>query len=127
LQEKTEPLRFLGEELSMKKSTSQIKKELESKGFKTGTVAEFLDLSPEDEAWIEMKRALRDKVVELRRKSGITQAQLADRLGSRQPRISKLEAGNDSVGYDLLMKSLLALGATPTQIGAVISRVGHLR
>jgi len=102
-------------------------KELESKGFKTGTVAEFLDLSPEDEAWIEMKRALRDKVVELRRKSGMTQAQLADKLGSRQPRISKLEAGNDSVGYDLLMKSLLALGATPTQIGAAISRVGHLR
>lgn len=108
----------------MRKLTPQIRKELESKGFRTGTVAEFLDLSPEDEAWIEMKRALRDKVVELRQKNGLTQAQLAHKLGSRQPRISQLEAGNDSVGYDLLVKSLLALGATPSQIGAAISRAG---
>lgn len=108
-------------------ATSKLIKELESKGFKTGTVSEFLNLSKEDEAWIEMKRALRDTVVELRQKSGLTQAQLAERMGSRQPRISHLEAGDDSVGYDLLMKSLLALGATPTQIGAAISRAGLQR
>jgi predicted XRE-type DNA-binding protein len=97
------------------------RKRLEAKGWKVGTAAEFLGLTPEDEAWIEMKRALRDKVVELRAERGLSQVELARLLGTKQPRISKIEAGDASVGYDLLMKTLLALGATPVEIGAAIS------
>jgi len=101
------------------------RKKLESKGWRVGTATEFLGLTPEDEAWIEMKRALRDKVVELRAAKNISQAELASKLGTKQPRISKIEAGDKSVGYDLLMKSLLALGATPADIGKVLSQAGR--
>lgn len=103
------------------KITPAKRKQLAAQGFKTGTVAEFLELSPEDEAWIEMKRALRDKVIELREARGLTQQELAKLIGSGQPRISKLEAGDPSVGYDLYIKTLLSLGATPSEIGAAIS------
>ncbi len=97
------------------------RKRLEAKGWRVGTAAEFLGLTPEDEAWIEMKRALRDKVVELRAERGLSQVELARLLGTKQPRVSKIEAGDASVGYDLLMKTLLVLGATPVEIGAAIS------
>jgi predicted XRE-type DNA-binding protein len=105
------------------KISEKKKQELAAKGFQTGTVADFLGLTPEDEAWIEMKRALRDKVVELRAERGLSQVELARLLGTKQPRVSKIEAGDASVGYDLLMKTLLVLGATPVEIGAAISAV----
>jgi DNA-binding transcriptional regulator YiaG len=103
----------------------QKRKRLEAKGWKTGTVTEFLGLTPEDEAWIEMKRALRDKIVELRTAQRLSQTEFAEKLGTKQPRVSKIESGDKSVGYDLLMKSLLALGATPSEIGAAITQVGR--
>jgi predicted XRE-type DNA-binding protein len=104
---------------------SEKSKKLEAKGWKLGTATEFLGLTPEDEAWIVMKRALRDKIVELCAAKNISQAELASKLGTKQPRISKIETGDKSVGYDLLMKSLLALGATPADIGKVLSSAGR--
>ena len=74
-----------------------------------------------------MKRALRNKVVEMRYQRGYTQAEFARMLGSSQSRVCKIEAGDPTVGYELLVKSLLVLGATPKQIGAAISSatLGH--
>ena len=34
-------------------------------------------------------------IVEAREKAGLTQAQLADRIGTKQPAIARLEAGDD--------------------------------
>src|SRR5581483_4278956 len=43
---------------------------------------------------------------------GLSQAVVAKRLGSSQSRVAKMEAGDPSVSLDLLLRALLALGAT---------------
>lgn len=95
---------------------------LQGKGWKEGTVAEFLDLSPEDAAYVELKLQLSEAVRSLRRQSKLTQVQLAERLGSSQSRVAKIEAGDPSVSLDLLTRSMLALGASKKDIARVMAR-----
>lgn len=97
------------------------KKRLEERGWKVGTVKEFLDLTPDEEAYIEMRLALGDAVRELRKQHHLTQAQLAERLQSSQSRVAKAEAADPSVSLDLLIRSLLALGATRDEVAGWIS------
>lgn len=97
------------------------KKMLNKKGWKVGTVAEFLDLSAEEFAYIEMKLALSEKLKERRLHKKLTQAQLAKAIDSSQSRVAKMEAGDPTVSIDLLVKSLLALGVTKKELGRTIS------
>ncbi len=57
-------------------------KNLEKKGWKVGTVAEFLNLSREEEEYIEMKLALSKYLQELRKKKHLTQVQFAAKIKS---------------------------------------------
>jgi DNA-binding XRE family transcriptional regulator len=97
------------------------KDKLATKGWKTGSVAEFLDLSDEESAYIEMKLALSEKLKERRRRTKLTQAELAKAIESSQSRVAKMEAGDPSVSIDLLVKSLLALGVSKKELGRTIS------
>ena len=94
---------------------------LESKGWKIGSTEEFLGLSPEETAYIEMKLALSEKLKERRRRKRMTQAELAKLVSSSQSRVAKMEAGDPSVSIDLLVKSLLALGVSKKELGRSIS------
>ena len=96
---------------------------LEEKGWKVGTVSEFLDLTPEETALIEIKLALCRHLKE-RRQRAMTQTELAEKLHSSQPRIAKAENGDASVSIELLIRAMLATGATPQEIGQVIAQVG---
>ncbi|MCX6027941.1 MAG: helix-turn-helix transcriptional regulator [Chloroflexi bacterium] len=99
----------------------QAKRErLEAKGWKVGTVAEFLGLTPEESALVEIRVALSRSLRE-RREKQMTQAELAQRIHSSQPRIAKAEGGDHSVSIELLMHAMLATGATPHDIGRVIA------
>ena len=97
------------------------KDKLAKKGWKTGSVAEFLDLSDEESAYIEMKLALSEKLKERRRRSNLTQAELAKAIESSQSGVAKMEAGDPTVSIDLLVKSLLALGVSKKELGRTIS------
>ena len=97
------------------------KDKLAKRGWKTGSVAEFLDLSDEESAYIEMKLALSEKLKERRRRTKLTQAELAKAIESSQSRVAKMEAGDPSVSIDLLVKSLLALGVSKKELGRTIS------
>jgi DNA-binding XRE family transcriptional regulator len=97
------------------------KKDLESKGYKVGTVGEFLGLSTEESEYIELKLALSDALAKRRKKSNLTQTQLAKLLKSSQSRIAKMEKGDPTVSVDLLVKSLLAMGANKKSIAKAIS------
>jgi DNA-binding XRE family transcriptional regulator len=97
------------------------KERLAKKGWKTGSVAEFLDLSAEESAYIEMKLALSEKLRERRRRKKLTQAELAKAIESSQSRVAKMEAGDPTVSIDLLVKSLLALGVSKKELGRTIS------
>jgi len=93
---------------------------LEASGWKVGTVAEFLELTPEESALIEIKLALARKL-RARRQKRMTQAQLAAKIQSSQSRIAKAETGHSSVSLELLIRALLATGASPKEIGRAIA------
>ena len=97
------------------------KKRLESKGWQVGTVREFLNLSPEEVAYVELKLVLSKNIQEYRRKKQLTQEELARRLRSSQSRAAKMEAGDPSVSIDLLVRSLLALGASRKRLAEMLS------
>jgi DNA-binding XRE family transcriptional regulator len=97
------------------------KKQLEAKGWKVGTAAEFLQLSPEESAYIEMKLALSKNLQERRKGRSLTQEQLARLLKSSQSRVAKMEAGDPSVSLDLLVRSLLILGESRRSLAKILS------
>lgn len=94
---------------------------LEAKGWKIGTAREFLNLSPEEAAYVELKIALSKNLQDYRREKKLTQEELARRLKSSQSRIAKMEAGDPSVSLDLLVRSLLALGASKKNLAQMLS------
>lgn len=69
---------------------------MEAAGWTVGSVKEFLGLPEADAALIEMKLALSRSLRERRKKYGLSQVQLAERLHSSQSRIAKMEAGDPS-------------------------------
>ncbi|PYS56441.1 MAG: transcriptional regulator [Acidobacteria bacterium] len=101
----------------MKKGNGE--KRVKALGWKDGTVAEFLGLTPEESALIEIKLALSRKLRE-RRQRRMTQAQLAKKLQSSQSRIAKAETGDSSVLIEFV-RAMLATGATPREIGKTIA------
>ena len=98
------------------------KKRLERAGWTVGGAADFLELSPEEASFIEVKLALATGIREVRERNGLTQTEVAARLGSSQSRVAKMEAGDRSVSLDLLVKSLLRIGASPSAIARWIRR-----
>lgn len=97
------------------------KKTLESKGYKVGSVAEFLGLSMEEVEYIELKLALSQALAARRKQSQLTQSQVAKMLNSSQSRVAKMEKGDPTVSVDLLVKSLLAMGANKESIAKAIA------
>lgn len=98
-------------------------KKLEASGWRVGNAADFLELSPEEAEFVELKLALGSYLRDIRRQHRWTQTQLAQQLGSSQSRIAKMEAADCSVSVDLLIKSLLTIGASPKDVGRVIGAV----
>ena len=96
------------------------RRRLEAKGWKVGTAQEFLHLSTEEAAYIDLKARLATGLRQRRRRS-LTQGDLAKRLQSSQSRIAKIEAGDPSVSLDLLIRSLLILGTSRRELSRIIS------
>jgi transcriptional regulator with XRE-family HTH domain len=96
------------------------RKRLEAAGARVTTVKEFLRLSDADMSFIEMKIALAKKLRETRKAANLTQEQVAKRVGSSQSRVAKMEAGDPAVTMDLLVGSLLRLGAKPQVVAETI-------
>ena len=95
---------------------------LAAAGWRSGDASDFLELTEEEVAFVELKLVLAEYLRELRARNSWTQAQVARRLGSSQSRVAKMEAADASVSLDLLVKSLFALGASCNEVGSVIAR-----
>ena len=91
-------------------------------GWVEGSVEDFLTLSDADMEYIETRRALSRRLREERLRKHLTQTQLAAALKTSQSRVAKMESGDPSVSLDLLVKSLLALGASNRDLARIISR-----
>jgi predicted XRE-type DNA-binding protein len=98
------------------------KKRLEAAGWAIGDVTDFLDLRAEEREFVEMKLALADGLKRRRKDQELSQESLARLLGSSQSRVAKMEAADRTVTVDLLVRSLLALGATSTDVARIIRR-----
>ena len=94
---------------------------LEAKGWKVGTVTEFLELSPEQSAIIELRLALSKALKQKRLDSKMTQEKFAKQLRSSQSRLAKMEAGDKSVSLDLLISNLLAVGVDRKGLAEIIA------
>ncbi len=98
------------------------RKRLEAAGWVVGDTKQFLGLTDDEMAIIDMRIRLSSAFRALRQKSKLTQAALAKRIGSSQSRVAKMEASDESVSFELLIRGMLALGATPRDVGRVIAR-----
>lgn len=93
---------------------------LEAAGWTVGNASDFLGLSPEETAFIELKLALSKRLKQQRESQQLTQQALAKRIKFSQSRVAKMEAGDPSVSLDLLVRTLLSAGATAQDIAEAI-------
>jgi len=92
----------------MKTRTSdRTRKSLEERGWTSGSVAELLDLKPEEARLVELRADLAQAIRRGRRQHGWTQGKLAKRLGSTQPKVSDLENGIGSL--EQMLRALLVM------------------
>lgn len=92
------------------------KRRLEAVGWKETSVREFLNLSEADVQYIEMKLSLSRRLRLVRVRRRLTQTKAAALLKTSQSRLARMEAGDPSVSLDLLVRGLLALGASPRDL-----------
>lgn len=95
-------------------------KKLAEAGWAVGSASDFLELTEAEEAIVAMKLALATELKGLRQEQHLTQEQLAKQIGSSQSRVAKMEIADKSVSMELIVRSLMSLGASRGQIGKVI-------
>lgn len=98
------------------------RKRLEAKGWRVGSAGDFLGLSDEEAALVEMKISLSQALRGRREARGLSQTAFAKRMHSSQSRVAKMEAADPTVSFDLLVRGLIMLGAKPRDIGKVLER-----
>lgn len=99
-----------------------VRKKLEKAGWHIGDAKDFLGLSDEESAYLEIKVALTEALIKTRSEAGISQSELAKLMHSSQSRVAKMEAGDASVSTDLLIKALLYLGINAQGVSKCMAR-----
>lgn len=97
------------------------RKRLEVKGWRVAGAKQFLGLTDDESAYIELRLKLAEGLRERRVRRRLTQTDLAKVVSSSQSRVAKMEAGDPSVSLDLLVRSLIALGASASDLARIIS------
>lgn len=89
---------------------------LEAAGWKAGSAQDFLQLSDEEAAFVESKVALAQAFKAFRAEQDLSQVEAAHILRSSQSRVAKMEAADQTVTVDLILRSLFKLGATQKDV-----------
>ena len=97
------------------------RRRLERAGWKVGDAADFLQLSDDERRFIETKLALATGLRRWRETLGLTQNDVAQRIGSSQSRVAKMEAADKTVSTDLLLRSLFRLGADRHDVARLLN------
>ncbi len=97
------------------------KQKLEAAGWRVGSVSDFLKLTPEESAIVELRLTLSKAIKSRRLKRKMTQAEFAASLGTSQSRVNKMEAGDASVSFDLFIKSLVVSGVTVSELSKILA------
>jgi len=97
------------------------RRRLEAAGWRVGDAQGFLGLTDAETAMIEVRYTLAKTLKRRRQLLKISQQRFAERIGSSQSRVAKMEAGDPSVSLDLLMRSLICSGSTSAEIGQALA------
>jgi DNA-binding XRE family transcriptional regulator len=97
--------------------------ELARKGAVEVNVQEWLGLSDVEAQVIELRVRLAKEVRRHREANGLTQVALAKRVGTKQPRLVKIEYGDPGVSMDRLVSAFLATGATLSDLANLVAEV----
>jgi transcriptional regulator with XRE-family HTH domain len=73
------------------------------------------------ELLIELRLKLAEGLKARRKRKRLTQQDLAAAVQSSQSRVAKMESGDPTVSIDLLMRSLIALGASRRDLARIIA------
>jgi ribosome-binding protein aMBF1 (putative translation factor) len=88
-----------------------LKKKLQNTDWQIGDAADFLQLTSQESALIEIRLSLAQAAKQSRVQHELSQTDLAKRMKSSQSRIAKIESADPSVSIDLMVRALLASGA----------------
>ena len=94
---------------------------LEAHGWTISDVQDFRGLRDDEMSYIHLCATLRGAVRARREGAGLTQHALARRLGSTQSLVARMEAGDPSASIDLMVRALLATGATLADVAETIA------
>jgi len=97
------------------------RRRLLQRGWTVGDADEFLGLTAEDRALVDLRLRLANGLKIQRVQRRLTQGELAKVVGSSQSRVAKMEAGDPGVSIDLLFRSLIALGASSSDLAKIIT------
>ena len=71
-----------------------------------------LNITPDDEAIIELEKELIRSMVKIREEQGLSQKELAEKCNFKQPTIARMEKNTHSPQVDSLLKVLVSMGYT---------------
>jgi ribosome-binding protein aMBF1 (putative translation factor) len=95
------------------------RKRLMAAGWVMGDAEDFLGMSTEEVRLLKIKLNLAREIEVQRKKKGLSQAALAEKVDMKQPNLARLERNPSCVTVDLLLKILLSLGNSPKRIAAL--------
>jgi len=96
------------------------KKALEYAGYNVTDATEWLGLSPEEEAMVNMRVNFAMEIERVCRERGITQQALAEKIGTRQSGVARMLNNPSKATLDYLIRTLLALGTPSKRIASLI-------
>jgi transcriptional regulator with XRE-family HTH domain len=94
---------------------------LQEAGWKVGNASDFLGLSQEESEYVELKVSLAQYLQKKRQARHMTQEALARLMHSSQSRVAKMEKSDSTVSIDLMVRSLLALGTSKTELAKAMT------
>ena len=100
--------------------TEEKKRILESNGIRVTDATGWLGLSKEEAQLVEMRGALAEELERVRKAKGMTQSELARKIGTKQSAVARMTSKPDTCTIDNLMKSLMALGEPVSKIAACL-------
>jgi len=96
------------------------KKVLESAGYKITDASEWLELSPEEAAIVDMRVNFAMEIERICKSRSITQQALAEKIGTRQSGVARMLNHPSKATIDNLVRTLLVLGAPRKRIASLI-------
>ena len=79
-------------------------------GFRIGDAEDFLGLSDEERKLVELRLSVRRAARKRRHDLNLSQAEVAKRMKSSQPRVNMIENGAPGISLELMFRELFALG-----------------